>query len=446
MPEFEPSLFGQVKELLSFLDAVWGVGGALVVIALFMYRRIRRDRAVTSAKIQQLSSQIGEIGDVVKNLEAENTRLTDELTQMRSRDFEHTLTVSKQASSLSGQHVAALSLGNCFVLNSASLVGISLALARLHLEAFYSTRDFAQLKESDRFASIAVLVLPASPEARALKAEVTIAIASNGSATDTGRPPDDLWDEALELLRDSEPGTDDEERFDALQRLGTRLREEGQYELAGAALRAAYRAAERAFGATSIQTLAALNNVATNFNDRGLPAAAKPLFQQLVERQQCAAGHLDEQTYRFMLAATACDRQLSGEQTVLASLEALVKDGKDRFGPENRWVLKAQNSLAVCLAVVGRDAEAEQLYRDTIDRETRLFGPNHDNPLSTRTNLARLLLKVGRTHHAVAEMADVAQRRLELHGANHPFALEAQHELAHMQMLNSAGSGYRNDA
>jgi tetratricopeptide (TPR) repeat protein len=428
-----PSLFAQIKEWLSFVDSVWGVGGAIVVTALFMYRLMRRDRAINSAHIQQLSSQVGEIASHVRKLETENARLTTELIHLSSRDFERTLTDSKQPTSLSGQRAAAQALHRCFQLNSSYLAEASAVLARSHLEAFYSSEDVDHLQESERFASMSVLVAPAALDTYALKAEVAIAIASNRAKVGTRRPPDELWDEALELLRTSEPAADDKQRFVALQQLGTKLREEGQYELAGAALRASYRASERAFGTTSQETMVAMNNVATNYNDRGFPTEAKPIFEQLAERQQSIAGCIDEQAYQFKLAATACDRQISGEQSVLTTYEALVIDGRERFGSDNRWVLKAQNSLAVCLSVVGRNTEAEQLYRNTIERETRLFGCNHVNPLSTRANLARHLLKVGRKDEAIAQMSEVAQGRLNLHGADHPLTREAQHTLLIMQ-------------
>jgi hypothetical protein len=440
MPEpVPPSLFAQLKEWLSFLDSIWGVAGAVVVTAAFMYRRMSRKQALSSIEIERLSSKLGDIGTVVKTLEADNAKLADQLAQISARDFEYALAALQPATSLSQQHVAVLNLGNCFSLNSQSLSEVALALARIHLEAFYSRGDIAQLKEADRFATIAVLVAPTAV-ALAVKAQVAMAIASNAPGRDSRRPRDDLWDEALDVLRNSEPTVDDKQRFQALQAAGTRLRNAGHYELAGAALRAAHRIAEGSFGLHSQETLVALNNVATNFNDRGLPGAAKPLFEELADRQHRIAGHFDDQAYRFKLAATACDRQLLGEKRVLARFESLVKDGRERFGRDNRWVLKAQNSLAVCLAAVDRDAEAEALYRDTIERETRVFGSNHENPLSSRANLAAQLVKTGRRDAAIAEMTDVVRRREEMHGADHPVTRKALHQLERMRDDDAASS------
>jgi hypothetical protein len=429
--------FSQLNEWLSFIDSLWGVGGAVVVTALFMYRRMRRERASTSAQIRVLSDQMTEITRLVENLEAENARLSDQFSAFSARDFQQVSAALKQARTLPDEQVAVANLNTCFSRNAPFLSEAALSLSRVYLDAFYTDSDLAHLKEADRFVLIAMLVTPQSSDARRLKAEVAIAIASNASVSDSQRTKDELWDAALDFLGGSRTSAGNEQTYLALQQVGTRLRSEGNYELAGAALRAAYRIAERVFGLHSLETLTALNNVATNFSDRKLPADAKPLFEQLAERHQKLAGHIDEATFRFRLAVAACDRQLVGEATALPVFENLVKDGRDRFGRDNRWVLKAQNSFGVCLNAVGREGEAEELYRDTIERETKLFGESHTNPLSTRENLAALLLKVGRKNEAIAEMVDIAHRRSEMDGDAHPRTLEALRKLEEMQTTTS---------
>lgn len=429
--------FELAKEIISLLSSIWGVCAGFATILFFIQRKIRRDRAISSEQIHNLSSELVGIGNNVRRLETEKALLEEKLMQMSFRNFEHVLTVSKQARSFIEQQIAIKNLGDCFSFNSSYLAEVSATLARVHLEAFYSNDDIAQLKESERFSALAVLVDPKRAHTCSLRSEIAMVIASNPASIDPCRSVDDAWDEALEFIRLTEPNIDDEQRFITLTLLGTKLRNEGHYELAGAALRAAYSASERFFGALSVQKIAALNNVATNFDDRDLPELAKPIFEELVEKQQNIVGYFDELAYSYKIAATACDRKITGDDSVLVKFESLVSDGIDRFGPDNRWVLKAQNSLALCLTAVGRRTEAEQLYRETIKRETQVFGSDHCNPLYTRTNLAVGLMGVGRKDEAIIELTDVLKRRLALHGADHPYTKEAQDLFDRMQSDNT---------
>lgn len=399
-----------VEELLLRFNLYWAVVVAIITVIGFVIRRLRRTNTLCSERIQEMSDQLGEVGSAVRAMETEIVRLTERLEGAHANSFEHVLTMSKQAKTFLEQQAAIKSMGDCFQYNSPYLAEVSATLARFYLEAYCASGDITQLAESKRLATLANLAEPAKVDFCALRAEVAMTLASSATSREPGRLPDDTWDEALELLRRSEPNVNDEERFFALEKLGTKFREEGQFELAGAALRAAYSTSERVFGSLSRQSISALNNVATNFSDRKLPELAKPIFEELVGMQKNYAGYFDEDSYRLKCAAIACDLKLLGGDSVLASVEALVSDGIDRFGVSNKWVLKAQNSLAVCLGAVGREAESEELYRKIIKQEVRILGSNHINPLSTRRNLAMLLMKLGRKDEAIAELSGVIQQ------------------------------------
>lgn len=430
---FWKTLFDQLREWLSFFDSVWGVGSAVVVTAVVMSRRARRDRTAASGQIRALHTQIGEVSRIVETLEAENARLAEQIAQFSQRDLQQVVIAARQANPIADRQSVAENLSTCVSLNATYLAEAALSLSRIHLDAFYTNGDTAQLNEAGRFALLASVATPDALDAMKARAEIMAAIAANPGANASLRERDELWDEAFELLGHSSPTASGPEKFIALQQLGTQLRNEGKYELAGAALRGSYRIATEIFGENSPETLAALNNVATNFGDRGLPDQAKTLFKELAERQQNAAGHIDEQTYRYLIAEAACERQIDGESAALSRMESLLKDGRERFGENNRWVLKAQNSLAVCLAAARRDSEAEALYRDAIEKETRLFGHDHVNPLATRANLAALLFRTNRKEEAIAVMMDVARRRAELHGEAHPETVGARHALERMR-------------
>jgi hypothetical protein len=60
------AVFDALKGWLSFIDSIWGVGGAVVVTVLFMYRQIRKERTLTSVQIGRLSEQIGNVKHAVE--------------------------------------------------------------------------------------------------------------------------------------------------------------------------------------------------------------------------------------------------------------------------------------------------------------------------------------------------------------------------------------------
>jgi hypothetical protein len=413
-------LFDQLKDWISFADSLWTVGGAIVLVAVFFMRRIRRERQVASEAIRGYSVKLSEVGELVRNLETENTRLADELNAMARRDFESVRQQAGFADSIARQHEANDLFKKCFDLNADALTFASIQIARVHLEGYHVNGAADHIGQARRFADIALLVSPESKLAKTLRAEVLVMAASIRAAPADHRRTEQLWDEALSLCQ-SKPGRPaTPQDYARLLETGTRLRQAGLYEQAGAALRAGYRASLSAFGEDSPVTLTALNNVATNYSDRNLPAEARPLHAELADRYEQLAGHVDEDAYRHRIAVAACDRKLHGEAAALDSFQRLIADGEGRFGADNRWVLKARNSLAVCLSGVGRDEDAEEVYRDVIKRESRLLGDDHVNTLATRTNLAVLLEKTGRTEEAHDMLVDILSRHERVLGVDHP--------------------------
>lgn len=434
------STFTEIMAWVSnFVDAY---GFAVIVFALVAILARRQEKIKASKKISLLAEQIGNIEKNVKELEDENEELRQKISALKAKDLDYTMAEYRYSYNATDQQSQALKLESSFKLNSESITKLTVEISRIHLEAYYIGQDYQQLKEAKRFSSIAAMVSPEDKEAQALNAEVMMITAEARNSDSDIKTHERAWDEAMDVLARSYGDISDRSQYTSLFLSGTRLREEGSYELAGAALRLAHRIAERMFGHDALETITALANVAVNFTDRRLYAAAKPLFEDLIDRRRDAIGHIDENTYYLMVAATHCKQEISGPENVISEMKSLIKDGIDRFGSDNRFVLKAQNNLAACLAMMDRNEEAISLYLDTIEKEIRVLGSDHLNPILTRANLATQLFKVGRKDEAIFILDEVTKQLSRKYGPKHPFTLGKLNELERMHIKSSESHGY----
>lgn len=414
--------FDGFREWLSFADSLWGVLAAMVAMAAFLYRRLRRERRTSAAALREFADQLRASSDDIERLEAERVALEARVELLQARDLCHCVECHGARVPLELEDLKRLR--ESLEANELPLAQAATHLARAQLEAFHVAADPQRLVEAHRLLSAAAALQP-GPSTDRLRSEVSALLAASGAASPSGKDRETLWQEALDLLY-GEGEADAEARFKALTATGTRLRTQGALALAGTALLASYRVALRAFGEDGEPTRIALNNVATNLMDRQEWAQARLLYLQLAEQQERLAGFRDEEAFKFLLAVAACDRELAGDEAALPRFEALVREGRDRFGQDNRWVLKAQNSLAAALRGSGRVVEAEALYEDTIRREVRLFGADHVNPMATRTNLVALKVHTGRHEEARLEARELLARMEAHEAAAHPMLQQLQ--------------------
>ena len=122
-----------------------------------------------------------------------------------------------------------------------------------------------------------------------------------------------------------------------------------------------------------------------------------------------------------------CKQKYTGP-TQLGLAEALWERYR-RKPAQNQDRLAAQNQLANAYNQVGRDAEAEVLYRDILAIAWRVCGPNHTNTLLTAGNVGRALLRQGKSSEAEVLLRDTLERQREVQGAEHESALRTASNL-----------------
>jgi len=100
------------------------------------------------------------------------------------------------------------------------------------------------------------------------------------------------------------------------------------------------------------------------------------------------------------------------------------------LGPEHPDTLWRMNDLANVYSSQGKYAQAEALFKPTLEARRRLLGPEHPNTLSTLSDIASMYQRQGK--YAIAETYDVqtVAGRSHASGKEDPDTLAAEADLA----------------
>ena len=103
---------------------------------------------------------------------------------------------------------------------------------------------------------------------------------------------------------------------------------------------------------------------------------------------------------------------------------------RSAFGVRDPDTLNSMNNLANVLDSLGRDGEAEPLYRETLDLRRQVLGPKHPDTLSSMNNLAFVLQSQGHYDEAEPLYRETLDLRREVLGPMHPDTLTVMNNLA----------------
>jgi CHAT domain-containing protein len=150
--------------------------------------------------------------------------------------------------------------------------------------------------------------------------------------------------------------------------------------------------------------------------------------QDDVTPEELAELRLNLQTARTRFAeALSGQARYSEAERIWAGLAAEGR-GRIEAGDENGLypVLQLGNTLFL----LGRQAEAEQLLRDTLDLSSRVLGREHLSSLVAMQNLAEIVFAQGRREVSLPLYRDAAEIVVRTQGADHPLALLSRRGLA----------------
>jgi tetratricopeptide (TPR) repeat protein len=117
------------------------------------------------------------------------------------------------------------------------------------------------------------------------------------------------------------------------------------------------------------------------------------------------------------LALSKLDR-LDEAESILSEAEQRL-DGTHEIAAD-----RVRANLAIVLENLGRDAEAEVLYRDNYAQRRDRLGDNHNETLQAQNNLAVLLLKLRRFDECLPLMQSALERSRATLGDDHPETID----------------------
>ena len=196
----------------------------------------------------------------------------------------------------------------------------------------------------------------------------------------------------------------------------------------------------RLLGPKYPETLQSMSDLAATLDDEGHYAEAEKLQRETLDMRRRLLGpnHLD--TLASMTELGAILRQ-EGRYTEAEKLQREVLDtSRYILGPNHPDTLRAMDHLATTLTELGQYAEAEKLRRETLDLYRQVLGPDHPSTLLSLSNLAATLEHEGNANGIDSDVGKYAEAEklyretLDAHrrvfGPEHPRTLALMDDLA----------------
>ncbi len=196
-------------------------------------------------------------------------------------------------------------------------------------------------------------------------------------------------------------------------------------------LDAAVALATRLYGETSLEVARCLHTRGSLLLDQGKLAEAVAVFRAALAMAERLAG--PDSTLAlglrgdYALALRESGRVDEAEQMYRETLERL-RARPDTDASNN--LLVGINSLAVLLHHKGQLGEAEALYREAVERGAAQLGSDHPDQITAELNLASVLRSRGSVDEAEHRMRDAGGRCRRVFGENHEKTAVALRNLA----------------
>ncbi len=234
------------------------------------------------------------------------------------------------------------------------------------------------------------------------------------------RPAERLLNETLEtrrrLLGDRDPATLD--TVGALAILAAML--QGDYPRAEAMLKSALAVLRSARGEEHPETLAIMNNLATQFVNQGKYGQAEDLYTKILEIKRRVMGEDHPSTLMTMSNLGVVNRYQGKYPQSEALLAAALQVRRRLLGEENQETLATRRSLALLYQAQGRYAQAEPILDEVLNAGRRVLGEQHPDTLSTLNNVAELYRRQNKFQEAESMFHELLAVRRRLLAPDHP--------------------------
>ena len=189
--------------------------------------------------------------------------------------------------------------------------------------------------------------------------------------------------------------SDDIDRAGAQQALGLLYMHQGQFEVAQPLLNESMAIREKVFGESHLDTLDAMNNMASYFQNTGIYDQALLLFKKCYAIKLNVLGVNHPSTLSSM-------NNLVILYQIMGKLEALIIQKKclsikvEVLGESHPSTLTSMNNLAVLYLKISRYNEALPLLTKCLALREESLGEDHPDTLTSMSNLAGLYQRTGR--------------------------------------------------
>ena len=217
---------------------------------------------------------------------------------------------------------------------------------------------------------------------------------------------------------------------DASDKFGRLLREQGYFREAEILENKVLDTRNRILGVEHADTIRAMANLATTYQNLGKYTQAEKLQIQVLDTRNRILGVKQLNTITAMedLAVTY---QYLGKYTMAEKLQIQVLDARNTLlGRGHKHTIRAMAYLAVTYGRLGTYTEAEKLQIQVLDARITILGVKHPNTITAMENLAVTYQYLGKYIEAEKLQIQVLDARNRIFGKEHPHAIKAMANIA----------------
>jgi tetratricopeptide (TPR) repeat protein len=214
------------------------------------------------------------------------------------------------------------------------------------------------------------------------------------------------------------------------QAVGDAYREIGQYEKAIDQLRQSADIRRLHSGPDHLDTLTALNNLATTLRIAGKTTEAIALFEKVREATERTVGPEHPDTLAALNNLAVTYRVAEKWNEAIALYERVRDVSVKNEGAEHPATLVVLNNLAMAYWAAGNKKKAIDLLEQVRDGNVKALGADDPDTLTTVNNLAGIYAAVGRRSDAIDLYEKVLRGREKVLVAGHPDTITTLNELA----------------
>jgi tetratricopeptide (TPR) repeat protein len=216
----------------------------------------------------------------------------------------------------------------------------------------------------------------------------------------------------------------------AMNNLASMLGDQGQLEKAAAMQEEVVEKTKRILGDEHPATITTMNNLAITFRDQGQLEKAAAMQEEVLEKRKRILGDEHPATITTMNNLAITFRDQGQLKKAAAMQEEVLEKRKRILGDEHPDTITAMNNLTSMLRDQGQLEKAAAMQEEVVEKRKRILGDEHPDTITAMNNLASMLRDQGQLEKAAAMQEEVVEKRKRILGDEHPNTITAMNNLA----------------